>query len=222
MSVRRPVNGATVRIDERFGAMRDSLLLSLVLCTLVQSGEALAGDAGAAADPGAKPDEFNTHTAPAASLLTDPKSAAREFAASAPFSVHEFSSTEFRPHPQAALDSETSLGGGLAMDEHLMGNTTVWQQLEQFRSQDRVRLLTLWQARASSVSLQADKHGGPSLQWSSPWMLRGRSSNGLLDRLLNVPPRGIASRIGGSRPAAAPLSVKPAETAAERPASLSR
>ncbi|HEY2676159.1 MAG TPA: hypothetical protein VGI65_04260 [Steroidobacteraceae bacterium] len=201
----RLVNGAAMRTDARLGVTREGVLLTLVLVTLVRSGEALAGDAG---------NEFNP---PAASMLADPAFTARELAATAPVPVHPFSLTEFRPRPQAALESEADRGG-LGMDEHLIGSSTVWQHLEQFRSEDRVRLLTLWQTRASTVSLQADKHGGPSLQWSSPWMLRGRSSNGLLDRLFNVPARGIASRIGAQKGAAkgpAPLSsLKPAEATA--------
>jgi hypothetical protein len=206
----RPVNGAaTGRSGARFEVMRDAALLTLVLYTLVRSGEAFAGDAATDSTP--KADEFNT-AAPAASMLTDPALNARQFVAATPYSVRAFSATEFRPRPQVSLESEAGRSG-LGMDEHLMGSTTVWQQLEQFRSQDRVRLLTLWQTRASTVSLQADKHGGPSLQWSSPWMLRGRSSNGLLDRLFNVPSRGIASRIGAARAPAAPSPLKPAEIA---------
>jgi hypothetical protein len=195
------LNGAATRNDARFGVMRDRLLLTMVLYTLVRSGEALAGEAGTVA-----------HAAPAASMLTDPALNARQFVAAAPFSVQQFSPTEFRPRRQAPLESEAGRGG-LGMDEHLIGSTTVWQHLEQFRSQDRLRLLTLWQTRASTVSLQADKHGGPSLQWSSPWMLRGSSSSGLLDRLFNVPSRGIAARIGTTR-APAPSPLKPAEATA--------
>jgi hypothetical protein len=215
----RRLNGAATRGDARLGNSRDRMLLTLALYTLVRSGEALAGDTGT--ESTSQADEFNAHAAPAASMLTDPALNARQFVASAPFPVHPFSPTEFRPRTQVPLESEAARGG-LGMDEHLIGSTTVWQHLEQFRSEDRVRLLTLWQTRASSVSLQADKHGGPSLQWSSPWMLRGRSSNGLLDRLFNVPARGIASRIGAPTGApkgatkgpAAPSPLKPAETTA--------
>jgi hypothetical protein len=195
-----------------------NISLTLVLCTLVRGGEVFAADAAADADAKAKADEINAQSAsqPAAMILSDPVLLARQFSTPAPLS-----STEFRPRPTAESESQMSRGGFI-MDEHLIGTTTVWQQLSQFRSDDRVRLLTIWQTRASSVSLQADKHGGPSLQWSSPWMIRGRSSNGLLDRLFNVPSRGIASRIGaptGSPKGAAmvtpaPSPPKPAEATA--------
>jgi hypothetical protein len=197
------------------GAMKhlsgmSNISLTLVLCTLVRGGEVFAADAPMNADSNAKADEINAHGAsqPAAMILSDPVLLARQFSAPAPLST-----SAFRPRPAAQSESQMSRGGFM-MDEHLMGTTTVWQQLSQFRSEDRVRLLTIWQTRASSVSLQADKHGGPSLQWSSPWMIRGRSSNGLLDRLFNVPSRGIASRISGAKGTPAPSPLKPAEATA--------
>ena len=206
MSDMELVNGAATRIEARLSILRDSMLLTLLLYTLVRSGEALAGNAAGGLNTRAP-------STPAASTLTDPALSAREFAAAAPFSVKQFSPTEFRPRPQTQLESEAARGS-FGMDEHLIGSSSVSEQLEQFRTQDRVRLLTLWQTRASSVSLQADKHGGPSLQWSSPWMVRGSSSHGLLDNLFNVPSRGVASRIGAARAASAPSPPKPAEATA--------
>ncbi len=178
------------------GNVRERMLMTLVLYTLVRSGEAFAADAAAGADSAAQA----TLDAPAApfpapspaltpSLISDPAVAVKQISLAAPISA-----TEFRPRSRAPFEAEAHRGG-FVMDEPMLANSTVWQNLEQFRSADRVRLLTIWQTRASTVSLQADKHGGPSLQWSSPWMIRGRDSHGLLDRLFNVPARGaIASR----------------------------
>ncbi len=51
--------------------------------------------------------------------------------------------------------------------------------------------MTLWESKRSTVSLQAGKHGGPSLQWSSRLMNRGGASRGLLDRF-------VASSLGAA------------------------
>src|SRR5258708_614240 len=89
------------------------------------------------------------------------------------------------------------------------------RQWRESKSQGRVRLLTLWQSSVSSVSLQAGKHGMPSLQWSTPWMHREVASSGLFDRFLTVSPRNGG---GGSRRHVPP----PASTfAASKPAGLS-
>jgi hypothetical protein len=77
--------------------------------------------------------------------------------------------------------------------------TTVWQRLNEYRAQDRVRVLTLWETGGSNVSLQADKKGGPSLQWSSSWTSQSRASHGVLDRLLSATLKGMISRAGSSR-----------------------
>ncbi len=78
--------------------------------------------------------------------------------------------------------------------------TTVWQRLNEFRSQDRVRVLTLWETEtgASNVSLQASKKGDPSLQWSSSWTNQGRASHGLLDRVLSATLKGLINRAASS------------------------
>ena len=79
------------------------------------------------------------------------------------------------------------------------------RQLTEFKSQDRLRLLTLWQSHASSLSIQAGKHGAPSLQWSTPWVRRESGPRGLFDHLLSVSPQGA---FGGGR-AAAPRQASP-------------
>jgi hypothetical protein len=88
--------------------------------------------------------------------------------------------------------------------------TTVWQRLNEFRAQDRVRLLTLWEMGGSNVSLQAGKKGDPSLQWTSSWTSQNRASHGLLDRVLAASVQGMLSRANASRyPASSGPATKP-------------
>ena len=87
----------------------------------------------------------------------------------------------------------------------MLQDPSVWQQLAQYKSQNRVRLLTLWQTQGSTLSLQAGRHGGPSLQWSTPWVNREDASRGLLDRLFPRPSRS-ANRSTVARPASALVS----------------
>ena len=197
------------RLAQIRGSVREKMLMTLVLYTLARSGEAFAGDAAPGADSAAKAlDAHHAVRVPAPALIPDPAVAVKQVSAAAPISP-----SEFRPRATAPFETEARRGG-FVMDEPMLANSTVWQNLEQFRSADRVRLLTIWQTRASTVSLQADKHGGPSLQWSSPWMIRGRDSHGLLDRLFNVPSRGaIASRGISARPTTTLSPPKPPELA---------
>jgi hypothetical protein len=116
----------------------------------------------------------------------------------------EFSPTEFRPRKSgvgvAAGRSEPAV-----IDAPMLRDTSIADELSQAKTQDRVRLLTLWQNRASSLSLQTGRHGAPSLQWSTPWMHRDAGSRGLFDRLLAVSPHSFGSpvRSGTSHPAGA-------------------
>jgi hypothetical protein len=67
-----------------------------------------------------------------------------------------------------------------------MSDRTVWQRLQEYRSHDRVRVLTLWESGASAVSIQTNRKGDPSLQWTSRLMNRGGATRGLLDRWMPV------------------------------------
>jgi hypothetical protein len=115
-----------------------------------------------------------------------------------------FSPTEFRPRKPGLEAADAGSEAGV-IDAPMLRDTSIAGELSEARTQDRVRLLTLWQSRASSLSLQTGKHGAPSLQWSTPWMHRDAASRGLFDRLLAVSPRSFGStvRSGASRPAAA-------------------
>jgi hypothetical protein len=61
--------------------------------------------------------------------------------------------------------------------------TNAWQRLAEARTPGGVRILTLWRATAGTIALHAGRHGGPSLQWTSPTSAHGTSPRGLLDHL---------------------------------------
>jgi hypothetical protein len=67
--------------------------------------------------------------------------------------------------------------------------------MSDYRSRNRVRLLTLWESTGGSVSLQAGTHGDPSLQWTSHWMNRGGSTRGVLDHLFSVSVSGAGEKL---------------------------
>jgi hypothetical protein len=152
----------------RRNIIRENALLTLVLYSVVRATQALAGDQLTNVD---------------SSMFSAP------FGSAKPLIDDGFSATEFLPrkHSVASLDSARS--GASVIDAPMLRSTSVWQQLAEYKSQDRVRLLTLWQTRGSSLSLQAGRRGAPSLQWSTPWVHRGGTSRGLFDRLLVLPVR---------------------------------
>jgi hypothetical protein len=191
MSAFGPVNG---RIDAHRAArcnnIRSSPLLTLMICGVVRAGQAIAGDQTPISDH-----EFelglglryeadrSLHAGAApASLFSAPFVSLNS--SSEP---QEFSATEFRPRKQGVRDPESSAGRNFLLDAPITKSNSVWQHMSDFRSQGRVRLLTLFQTRGSSLSLQAGKHGAPSLQWSTPWVRREGASRGLFDHLLPVP-----------------------------------
>src|SRR5258707_13359066 len=158
--------------------IRDKVLVGLVLFTLVRSGEALAADQASIGNAALNPDvgDFRRSSPPAPALITTPELFARAAGDS-----EAFSTTEFRPRKHSVLDADpvaNSFG-----DAPMLRGTTVWQRMSEYKSHDRVRLLTLWESSASTVSLQAGRGGDPSLQWTSRAMDRGGSARGVLDRL---------------------------------------
>jgi len=188
----------------RSNGLCECLLVALALYSLAPR-DALAGDQPQSTDARRSWDAQTT----ARAQIATPSFPAR-FAFSAPGAETQvFSPTEFRPRKRgletAAAGSDVSV-----IDTPMLRDTSIAGELSEARTQDRVRLLTLWQSRASSLSLQTGKHGAPSLQWSTPWMHRDAASRGLFDRLLAVSPRSFAStvRSSASRSAAA-TSVKP-------------
>ncbi len=131
--------------------------------------------------------------------------------------VPVFSTTEFRPRKRTLFDRDPAASA--FTDAPMIHYTTVWQQLSEYKSHDRVQVLTLWESSGSSVSLQAGKRGDPSLQWTSRLMNRGGSTRGLLDRFFSASIAGAASGFRGSgrtsnAPAAAPKPAPPPVAAA--------
>jgi hypothetical protein len=197
----------------RNSSIRDRILLTVVLYALVRASEALAGDQAATTDARLSPDLAHSRKPlPSAALLSTPVfSTDRSFTETDPFSA-----TEFRPRRHAPAAAEFSASESFASNTPMLQGASVWQRMAEYKSQDRVRVLTLWETRGSTFSLQAGKHGGPSLQWSSRRMNRDGATRGLLDRLVAAALRDTGNRDSGliSRPSpvrsiAAAASVKP-------------
>jgi hypothetical protein len=183
-------------------------MLTLVLCALAHSSKTWAGD-GATLGELSPGDALRGDASRASPLLTKmpagldvPASslvmAGNQLALNAPAvapTPDDFSVSEFRPrkrNPSAAIP-------GYGSGDPMFRTTTVWQRLHEFKAQDRVRVLTLWEMGGSNVSLQAGKRGDPWLQWSSSWTGRGQVGHGLLDRVLAASLSGMANRASASR-----------------------
>jgi len=191
-----PIDGAQLRSHSN--GLCECLLVALALYGLAP------GDASAADQPQSPDLRHSTDVQKLARAQNAAPSFPAPFAFSAPRAdTQVFSPTEFRPRKPgleaAAAGSEASV-----IDAPMLRDTSIARELSEAKSQDRVRLLTLWQSRASSLSLQAGKRGAPSLQWSTPWMHRDAAARGLFDRLLADSPRsagtvrGVASRQAGA------------------------
>jgi hypothetical protein len=72
-----------------------------------------------------------------------------------------------------------------------------------FRSEDGIRLLTVWQSADSTLAVHQGKHGGALLQWTSHAMSRGGASRGLFDHLV----RAVHVPVRKSAPGAPALSM---------------
>jgi hypothetical protein len=211
MSEFRPSSDAPL-LDRaaRCNGIRDRMLVGLVLFTLVRTSEALAGDQASIINATVTPDMGKLRlSSPSSTAITATPAA---FSAPAATDGPVFSATEFRPRKHTVFDSDpvvNSFG-----DTPMLRGTTVWQRLQEYRSHDRVRLLTLWESSGSSVSLQAGKGGSPSLQWTSRLMNRGGSTKGLLDRLFSV---SLARAGNGLRNATRPANTPPTSAPANTP-----
>lgn len=186
-------------------------MLTLVLCALAHGSKTLAADV---ATPAIFPPASNSTgfgLIASTSLVDLRPGVPNTFLDSSGFSGRlaqdDFSPTEFRPrrhNPSTPLKSDYGSG------DPMFRSTTVWQRLNEFRAQDRVRLLTLWDMGGSNVSLQAGKKGDPSLQWTSSWTSQNRASHGLLDRILAASVNGMLTRANASRyPASSVSANKP-------------
>jgi hypothetical protein len=166
------------------GTIRGRFLVGLVVLTLFRAGASFAEDQTSLTG---KPELNNLRqsTAFSGSLFAAPETLR---APSIP-EIKAPPSKDFRPRGQSIFGPDPHLD---TANDELIHDTSVWQRLNEFRNRDRIRVLTLWESGASSVSLQTGKRGDPSLQWTSRLMNRGGATHGLLDRLFPV------SGFGGS------------------------
>jgi hypothetical protein len=193
-----PVNGTiSGHLKARSGHIRESMLLTWVLYGVVRASQALAGE-----QPSNNDSTLGAGGKPFRDTRTGTSTFSAPFVSAKPLAdVEAYSQTEFRPRKRSLDKLESARSEGSIIDTPMLQDTSVWQQLAEYKTQNRVRLLTLWQTKGSSLSLQAGKRGAPSLQWSTPWAHQG-ASHGLFDRLLTARPRmgGTNSR-GLPRPA---------------------
>jgi hypothetical protein len=168
----------------------DKVFVGLVLWTLVHTTEALAGDQAPLSGAPAKPDFADLRQpAPLSALLMPIPT---------PFQVTDlpdtktYSTEEFRPRAHSMPNPDA--GSTAVGDESMMTRTTVWQRLADYRSLDRVRVVTLWETGGNSLTLQAGRKGDPSLQWTSRLMNRGGAPRGLLDELFSTSIGGAVGR----------------------------
>jgi hypothetical protein len=180
-------------------AMGHRFVLGLAVVALMRTGAACAEDPAAEAQPehdvtprtsfktAALP-EFTKHYTLSDPLLTAPS----EYRLLQIPETKSYSATEFRPRGRSIFDADPRLsppGGALTSDKNIL------QRLNEYRSHDRVRVLTLWDTGASAVSIQTDHKGDPSLQWTSHLFNRGGATQGLLDHLFPVSVFGGATHI---------------------------
>lgn len=100
-------------------------------------------------------------------------------------------STVFQRRKSDGLDAGASVQRESSLQTQALQTAPFWQHFADYQAHGRVQLLTLWQSPRNMVSLQAGRHGGPSLQWSSRVMNRGGATRGLLDRF-------VASSLGAA------------------------
>jgi hypothetical protein len=189
-------------LDEstRCAVMRERIVLVLLLYVLIRTGGALASDQQFTIEGAAKsrPTQLRGAEAarlslPAAPALTLAPSTLADFTAPNLSDRKVYSDTDFRPRRRTLLDKDPLTNR--VDDIPMLWNSPVWQRMNDYKSRDRVRVLTLWESTGSSVSLQAGRRGDPSLQWTSRWMNRGGSTKGLLDQLFNVSLSGAGNKL---------------------------
>jgi hypothetical protein len=173
---------------------RESMMMALAICGAARGTEAAAADT---------PQKFELPPSQVAGPLlahplldTHPPLDASFSTAPMPVLPEPYSSSEFRPRRSGGLEFSAGRNDTRFSDMPHLQDSSVARQMSESKSQDRLRLLTLWQSRASSLSLQAGKRGAPSLQWSIPLVHRDGGPRGLFDRMLSVSPHGA---FGGAR-----------------------
>ncbi len=152
--------------------------------------------------------------------LTEPPSPFSAFAgkpdafALQDYTLKESAPREFRPRPHSATEAPAK------GEDSLMDDRDTWQRLaSEYRVQRRVRVLTLWDAGWSSVSLQAGKHGDPYLQWTGHLFGHSEAHRGVLDRWMPGTPgasAGSSASRGVVHALTAPLREKPSSSVGSR------
>jgi hypothetical protein len=143
MSESRPSNDAPqLDLAARSNGIRDKMLVGLVLFTLVRTSEALAGDQMSIANGtlNADADNLRRSSPPAREVITAPDI----FTAPTAPDSQVFSATDFRPRKRTIFDSDPMVNS--FVDTPMLRGTTVWQRMSEYKSHDRVRLLTLWES----------------------------------------------------------------------------
>jgi hypothetical protein len=190
------------------GGVCDRFLFGLALLTLVRAADAPAGELaaqGVAVRPEPQVRTQGTGTSAFSGYLftkqpltsrslSDPLlMAPGAYGLPRSYSLDEaptFADKEFRPRGRSMFDADA---GGL--EQGLSFNQSTWQRLNEYRTRDKVRVLTLWESGASALSLQTNHKGDPSLQWTSRLMNRGGATHGILDQLFPTSIFGGATRV---------------------------
>lgn len=208
-----PVKGVVcAQPPARCGGFRERTLMAFAFISCVCGGEVLAKEQTLGADATPKPGVDSPAFFALPAVVDEPR--AFSMTAAPIEEPQTFSATEFRPRRQGFSGADLGKHETSIIDAPML-DTSVARQWRESKSQDRVRLLTLWRSSVSSVSLQAGKHGMPSLQWSTPWMHRDVASRGLFDRLVTLSPRtGSGSRGVVPRQTGAFAAGKPADLSA--------
>lgn len=184
--------------------MRGPLMLGLVALSLVRVECLAAGHLQAHAAAPSSAHAGKSRASHGATRM-------RAMNLSLPLTLPAGAGTEFRPRTRSLTSAGPDVSEELGPALH---STTAWQRMRDFRANDRVRLLTLWKSTGSTFSLQANRKGEASLQWTSNSMNRGGATRGLFDRAFSREP---ATSALGPR-IAAPGTAAPGVAAALRSA----
>ncbi len=187
----------------RRGAIRqlmagDGAFLSLMLWALVHASEACAGDAAPTGtsqgkrdvDLSGMPSRLSTRAPPLPpSDSRQPAGSRLPFDFRLPAEIDKPFSTDFSPRGPSIVATDPKEPSG---DDRQHGS--VWQRLGEFRTHNRLRLLTLWQTGGNSLSLQAGRRGDPTLQWTSRLSHRQAENGGLFDDLFSTSTGGAIGK----------------------------
>jgi len=158
------------------GGIRERILLGMIVCTIARAGAVMAQEQ----ESKSLSAELHPASIGAALAAEWPTASLDSRYALAQPQIQSLVGADFRPRA-ASLSSLDA-----APDPTLnLRSTTVWQRMEDYKSRSGLRVLTLWEWRAGTLSLQAGRKGDPSLQWTSRSLNRGAATRGLLDHLLS-------------------------------------